>query len=345
MVAASPLTRLSVDAVIERFLDDMDARTHAGNLSNKTLANYTADLYDFAAIVGGRTVLDDVTAQHLENTIGAYRRIPDRRPAGGAGGRRSDATVARFVQSVGALFRYAETRRWVDVSPTRLAHTTTVKHPPLSPDRKALDPLQARALLRYGAGPADDPAARSHERNQARDRFVIATLMLCGLRVSELVATNRGDLRDYHASTGDDVKLWEVRGKGNKRRTVPLSPALIGLLDAYLAQRPTAQPGHDDALLLTGRGNRMSVRDVERMLDRAYQHVKAAEPARARRATPHALRHTCATLMLHDGYDLKVIQKLLGHADLATTSRYTDELPDELVGAVVGASLAAEIAT
>ncbi len=81
-------------------------------------------------------------------------------------------------------------------------------------------------------------------------------------------------------------------------------------------------------------GRRLAVRDIERLLERAVQRTRTADPAHARAVVPHGLRHTAATLMLAEGWDVKVVAQLLGHATVTTTSQYLDELPGELSVAI-----------
>lgn len=84
----------------------------------------------------------------------------------------------------------------------------------------------------------------------------------------------------------------------------------------------------------------MSARDVQRLLERAEARVRTREPAHAREVTPHALRHTAATLMLAKGWDVKVVAQLLGHASISTTGTYLDAIPGELAQAVADAGKA-----
>ena len=85
----------------------------------------------------------------------------------------------------------------------------------------------------------------------------------------------------------------------------------------------------------------MSARDVQRMLGRARLKVLAKDPQSAREITPHALRHTAATIMLSHGWDVKIVAQMLGHSSLSTTGIYLDELPGELAQAVASHPLAA----
>ena len=158
----------------------------------------------------------------------------------------------------------------------------------------------------------DDPPAAIADDDIAirtRDDAVLELLYGSGLRIGELCALGPGDL---DLDRGRAV-VW---GKGGKQRAVPLSGPAVDALRAWVARAP----GHGgrgaadgDALFLNRRGHRLTPRDARRILDR-----RAAAPTH-----PHALRHTFATHLLDGGADLRAVQELLGHADLATTQRYT----------------------
>jgi len=155
--------------------------------------------------------------------------------------------------------------------------------------------------------PGDDPALR------ARDDAVLELLYGCGLRVGELCGldTDGVDLR---------ARTVIVTGKGGKSRQLPLGVPAAEAVAAWLRVRGGAAgesvgPSGPDgpALFFNRRGHRLTPRDVRRLLDR-----RSPSPTH-----PHALRHSFATHLLDGGADLRVVQELLGHADLATTQIYT----------------------
>lgn len=149
----------------------------------------------------------------------------------------------------------------------------------------------------------DDPAIRM------RDDAVLELLYGSGLRVAELCGLRPADL-DLTQRT---VRVW---GKGSRQRQVPLSEPAVVALDAWLQHGRSALVTSEtpaDAVFLNRRGRRLTPRDVRRLLDR-----RALSPTH-----PHALRHTFATHLLDGGADLRVVQELLGHADLGTTQHYT----------------------
>ncbi len=140
-----------------------------------------------------------------------------------------------------------------------------------------------------------------------RDDAVLEVLYGSGLRVSELCGL---DLDRVDLAAGA-VVVW---GKGAKQRRVPLSEPAIDAVGDWLGVRPVpAGETERNALFLNRRLRRLAPRDVRRILDR-----RAAEPTH-----PHALRHSFATHLLDGGADLRVVQELLGHADVSTTQRYT----------------------
>jgi integrase/recombinase XerC len=151
-----------------------------------------------------------------------------------------------------------------------------------------------------------------------RDRAALELLYGAGLRVSELVGLDLGDLAH------DSVR---VRGKGNKERLVPLGAKARAALQEYLGRRPEMRP-KGAALLVNRRGGRLSARSVARQLAR-YASIAGAR----RHVHPHALRHSFATHLLDMGADLRGIQELLGHASLSTTQRYTHVSAEHLLQA------------
>lgn len=149
----------------------------------------------------------------------------------------------------------------------------------------------------------DDPPA------QARDFAVLELLYGGGLRVSELCGLNGGDL---DLTTG----LVRLMGKGSKERIVPVGDAAVTAVQAYLAHRGAPERGAP--LLLAARGGRLNPRAVQLMLKQKL--AGAGLPADL---TPHKLRHACATHLLSNGADLRLVQEQLGHASLSTTQIYT----------------------
>lgn len=143
-----------------------------------------------------------------------------------------------------------------------------------------------------------------------RDVAIFTILYGCGLRISEALSLNLGDI-----SHNDFLK---IKGKGNKERLVPLLAVVKEKIDAYLEACPY-DIKNGEALFLGARGERLSPRIVQRTLEKIRAYLGLAD-----NLTPHALRHSFATHLLANGTDLRSIQELLGHASLTTTQRYTD---------------------
>ena len=175
--------------------------------------------------------------------------------------------------------------------------------------------------LLEGSAPDGEPVWR-----RKRDDAVLEVLYGSGVRVSELCGLDTTSL-DLAGSAAT------VRGKGAKERRVPLSAPAVRALRAWLAVRhdvvvdDPAAPGGRQPLFGNERGKRLTPRDVRRIVDR-----RSPSPTH-----PHALRHSFATHLLDNGADLRAVQELLGHADVATTQRYTHVSRERLRAAYVDA--------
>ncbi len=223
-------------------------------------------------------------------------------------------TIARHVASVRRYFDWLRRRGRIEVDPAaRLAAPGADGRLP-----RVLRRDEVEALLDEPPPPTDDPVEAAVA---GRDAAVLEILYGSGLRVSELCG-----LRP------DDVDLDRLRltvwGKGGKQRTVPLSTpaaqALAVWIDAGRRVLATDE-SPAEAVFLNRRGRPLTPRDVRRLLDR--RAGEAVGPAH-----PHALRHTFATHLLDGGADLRAVQELLGHADLATTQLYTHVSRERLRG-------------
>jgi integrase/recombinase XerD len=179
---------------------------------------------------------------------------------------------------------------------------------------KSLAEPEVTEMLERAAMAAHHPQAQA---TALRDRAILEVLYGGGLRVSEVTSLNTSDL-------ALDLGRVQVRGKGDKERIVPLGRAAVDALETYLAQgRPhlarisTVRRNH----LLRGEQSRLflSLRGMPLTRQWVWHLVKLADPE----ASPHKLRHSCATHMVEHGADLRSVQTLLGHADISTTQVYT----------------------
>jgi site-specific recombinase XerD len=222
--------------------------------------------------------------------------------------RRSKRTIARAAASLRRYFGWLHRTGVIESDPT--AGLSAPRGDRRLPHVLKADEL--RVLL-------DEPPARVEEDPEAvriRDDAVLELLYGSGLRVSELCGLKINDLDPARRR----ATVW---GKGSKERQVPLSPPAAAKVKRWIgrgrqqlmavAERGGRASDTSDSLFLNKRGRPLTARDVRRILDH-----RSPVPTH-----PHALRHTFATHLLDGGADLRAVQELLGHADLATTQIYT----------------------
>ena len=220
-------------------------------------------------------------------------------------------TVARHVASLRRYFDWLRRRGRIEVDPS--ARLSAPGHDGRLP--RVLRRDEVDALLDGGPAPTDDPVEGALAQ---RDKAVLEILYGSGLRVAELCGLRPVDVDLPRAR----LTVW---GKGSKQRTVPLSPPAVAALRQWLDAGRAVLAGADtpdDVIFVNRRARALTPRDVRRILDR-----RADGPAH-----PHALRHTFATHLLDGGADLRAVQELLGHADLATTQLYTHVSRERLRG-------------
>jgi site-specific recombinase XerD len=335
MVAPPKLRRLTVAEAVQRYFRDVERRLAAGSLAETTARTYRRDLDDFIRLAGAETLLDDLTGSDIDDIVVAFRYEPDRRYATPRPDSKGTGIAARFRQSISRLFTFAEREAFIQRNPMPDTSARPKARDRAAGARTALPLDSARALVEVPQAP---PTSRVDHRLSVRDEVILRLLLETGPRVSELCAMDRSDI-----DVRDGVTWLQIRyGKGGKARDVPLSPSTAGLLTRYgadhrpppwYADPPSRQEDSERALFVTFRGRRITPRDVQNLVARTC----ALLPAQVRRrATPHALRHTMATLALSSGAaDVSVVQRLLGHASLATTGVYLDEIREELAQAVL----------
>lgn len=345
-MATPPRTvRLSVVEAVQRYLATVDSETLRGILSPATRDTYTRDLRELVVLAGPDTVLDDISGPDLDDLLVKYQIAPDARYRDArtkpGGPHKSVASVNRFRQSLSRFFTHATRQAWVQANPFLWAAPPARDREPLRVERTALPASTARALLDSAGAALDAPPARADQDLAVRDRLVLALLLVLGPRVSELV---RADLDDLVREPGN--ARWRIRGKGGSVRTVALSAPLEDALAVYLADlrprllaRGPRGADAERALLLSWRGRRVDAQTVRGIVDRAMSRVS---PELRRGATPHALRHTTATLLVAHGWDVKVVAELLGHASIATTGVYLDRIEGELAAAIAAHPLTSD---
>ena len=211
----------------------------------------------------------------------------------------SPTSIQRHLSSTRSLYKFLARTR------SDLADPTAGVRAPRTPRTlpKSLEPDQVSQLLNH----------QSETALMARDLAMAELLYSAGLRLSELVGTNLNDL-------DRNEKIITVIGKGQKTRIVPVGGPALTALAEWMKYRPVANEvlGYDSPLFVTQRGKRISPRAVQ---DRIRQ--LAVKHGMTQRVHPHVLRHAFASHLLESSGDLRAVQELLGHANIATTQIYT----------------------
>ena len=270
-----------------------DAALERG-LSPHTVSAYARDLGRFAELCADRGIADvaEIGAAEL-------RAFAEALEARGLAPR----SRARALVAVRRFCAYWVERGALPADPSEAVHAPKLS----APLPRVLRPDEVEALLR---------AASSDAALGARDRAMLEVLYGAGLRVSELVGLTLAGV-DLRAG------LVRVTGKGSRERIVPIGEPALRALERYLGEARPALAGAGaragDAVFLSRRGVPMTRQNFFARLRRWA--VQAGIPTR--RVSPHVLRHSFATHLLEGGADLRAVQTMLGHADLATTQVYT----------------------
>ena len=307
----------------KRFLQYLRVEKNASDLTLKSyredleaLTEYLFDLYD-----GRIPSPSEVTTVELRGYVAAMNE---------AGYARS--TIARRLASLRSFYRFGQRERWADENPAK-----PLRNP--KGGRKLpyfLSTEEVGKLLE--APPCDAPFGM-------RDRAMLETMYSAGVRVSELVGMNLGDLSLTEG-------LVRVRGKGRKERFAPLGSYAVKAIRTWFGPRKKLLAGEMDILgraravakrskaakipsnilpaetplFLNKFGGRMTTRSTARMLIKYLKQTKLDS-----RTTPHTLRHSFATHLLNSGADIRSVQELLGHKSLITTQIYTHLNTENLI--------------
>jgi len=262
----------------------LDHLRHERGLSPHTVVAYGRDLHRLrAGFAGDWPALDPTT----------LRRIA----AGLARGGSNPRTIQRFLSAARSFGKWAVREGLLEHNPA-----ASLRGPKLGrPLPRGLDVDQADRAMAQPGGDA----------LELRDRAMLELFYSSGLRLSELTGLDLGSL-DL------DAGLVRVLGKGRRERTVPVGRLAREALRAWLALRPGWAAPEEGALFVSRRGGRLGNRAVQSRLALAGLRAGLGE-----RLHPHRLRHAFASHMLESSGDLRAVQELLGHADLATTQIYT----------------------
>ena len=297
--------RASDATLIELFLDMLAAERGAGV---NTLAAYRNDLEDLSSYLGAKG--KNIAGAATDDLRGFIGNLNERgfRPA----------SLARRLSALRQLYRflYAEGKRGDDPA----AVLEGPKRGRTLP--KVLSIAEVDTLLKEAQRQADDATQSAPVRLRAmRLVCLLEVVYATGLRVSELVALPAGAARR-------DQRMLVVRGKGGKERLVPLNQAAKKAMADYLAL--AAESGRDNRSkwLFPSFGEQGHL--TRQHFARELKTLGAACGIAPTRLSPHVLRHAFASHLLHNGADLRVVQTLLGHADISTTQIYTHVLEERL---------------
>ena len=292
----------SDQSLIALFLDMLAAERGA---SKNTLSAYTRDLADFSADLAraGKTIAA-ATNDHLRAHLSrlAKRGL-------------KPASVARRLSAIRQLYRflYSEGHRSDDPA----AAIEGPKRGRSLP--KVLSVTEVDGLLKQArAGLQAEPI--SERLRAARLACLLEVLYATGLRVSELVALPE-------AAARRDQRMLVIRGKGERERLVPLNDAAKRTMAEYLALREEAKLGRSKWLFPSfGEAGHLTRQHFAREL----KALASAAGLKSSNVSPHVLRHAFASHLLQNGADLRIVQTLLGHADISTTQIYTHVLTERL---------------
>jgi integrase/recombinase XerD len=284
--------------VMSAFLDYLKVEK---GLAPLTVSAYTTDICQFAGFLEGQK---RILANARRNDV---RDFIQQLFSNGVDGR----SVGRKLSALRHLYRHL-------LIDGKIAHDPTLNID--SPKQwKVLPKALARdEMEKTLAGPQLVSDTKLGRAMAARDRSMLEVLYAGALRVSEIVNAKLEDLKL-------EAGYMLVRGKGDKERIVPLGKSAQAALEEYLkVARSTLAAQKTSPHLFLARGAHKLTRQ------RVWQMVKAASLASGRSASPHMLRHSCASHMVENGADLRTVQTILGHSDISTTQVYTHLALDRL---------------
>jgi integrase/recombinase XerC len=253
-------------------------------LSPHTIKAYSKDLDEFSSFVDRKA--KDIDNLDIRSFMASLHHKGLKK-----------TSISRKLATVRAFFKYLHREGYVKKNPAKLVSSLKIeKNLP-----GFLDIDETFSLMEAPSGETFIPA---------RDRAILEMLYSSGLRVSELTSLNISDI---------DIKesLIRVKGKGRKERIVPIGSKALEAIKNYLTERISIKK-KSTALILNNRGGRLTQRSVRRILVHYSRIINLKS-----NLSPHTLRHTFATHLLHEGADLRSIQELLGHSSLSTTQKYT----------------------
>jgi integrase/recombinase XerD len=311
---AAPAAPSEAERLVADFLAYLELER---GLSRNTLEAYGSDLHQLTAFLGRRGItVQGAGHADLAGFLDELARGQEGRPPV------APTTLGRKVACLRSFYRHLRREETIEHDPTADLHG------PRKPQRlpRVLSRAEVRRLLEQPRG--SSPLA-------LRDRALLELMYACGLRASEAVGLELGDI---------DIEegMLRARGKGNKERIVPVGRQALTAMTAYLRGGRPELVGNrvQSRLLVNHRGGELTRQGLYKIVQGHARRAGLQE-----KMSPHTLRHTFATHLLAGGCDLRSLQEMLGHADLATTQVYTHLSADRLKDAYFGAHPRASAAT
>jgi integrase/recombinase XerD len=288
--------------LIDLVLDFLGHLELERGLSRNTLEAYRSDLQQYGAFLERRrlSALEITPVEMAEFVSELAAGGPDRAPC-------APATLQRKIACLRSFYRHLRREQLIDHDPAR--ELRAPRMPSRLPHVLSRDEVLQLLAQPKGNGPA-----------ALRDRALLETMYACGLRASEATQLELSEL-DLEAG------VLRARGKGSKERLVPIGSKAISSLRTYLERgRPRLVGLRDEThVFVNQRGAPLSRQGLYKIVQR-----HAGSAGLGDRMSPHTLRHTFATHLLAGGCDLRSLQEMLGHADIATTQIYTHLSNDRL---------------
>lgn len=281
------MSRAPEDHLLEEFLNYL--RVERG-LAHNTVESYHYDLIQFAAYLARKnSTLKDASEGLVLNYLSCQKERG-----------RSARTLSRYLAAIRSFYHYLLQERYISVDPTQnLTSPKLEKRLPRVLSVQEVDLLLSQPDVRTVTG--------------LRDRAMLELLYAAGMRVSELTGLNTEHL---------NLEMGYVRcvGKGGRERIIPIGMVAVRYTREYLlkSRAKLRKNSWEKALFLNRHGKRLTRQGFWKIL-KGYARKAGIQ----REITPHILRHSFATHLLENGADLRIVQEMLGHADVATTQIYT----------------------
>lgn len=277
----------------DHFKDFMHFLIVEKGLAQNTIVSYERDLKGYLHYLKNIENITDLNEVKRVQIVHFLGHLKDQG--------KSSKTLARHTASVRSFHQFLIREKVVDHDPT--VHIDSPKLERSLP--KVLSMEEVETLL-------ESPKLKNHF--DYRDKAMLELLYATGMRVSELIGLNSGDI---HLTMG----FVRCIGKGNKERIIPIGSTATTVIQTYLEKaryKFLSGKQREDALFLNHHGKRLTRQGFWKILKKLV-----AEAGIEKELTPHTLRHSFATHLLENGADLRAVQEMLGHADISTTQIYT----------------------